>query len=559
VRDILVEKNVSDEAITDMVIIPQVLTKEAEEACFNNGLQDVINSNRLSARVMASTCQSPELCAVYSELLSESGARFCIRQLKEYLSDGDSKFSESGNNSVEVSFSDAVAAAAACGEIVIGWSWTEPTDNNDTEGGSVRWELNPKDKTTPRPWTQGDSLVVIGSQILRNPRSLLQGAVNSALMPKLRGMRALRTQASLDSLESLQSGDSADALKSGSFRRGKSGNLSPVAHSPPPWSKSRTIPRIQDIHSKSSDDLRGKNSNCTALWRKSRLMSFPSFSSNRTATKSDLTADTPESTEQNTFTNVVRSGSTGNMAPSISTKSLPAPEADKEESPVRLEDFMIRRASIRVASPTRSLSGRSPRSSPRAMKLRSPEMTSPQRREESPALEEELQPPPASISPSPPRRLDRCLTAPPAQLPQLSPGSQSPSTAPTPSTEEVLRAQVRAENELAAMIPVPSDSGDEAQLQANQLELEDEMPEALEEIRYDGSMESMMELQLGANTRSALSEHQQDRMSLMSDSDAGLIGNLLALARLHRAGDLTAQEYAAAKAALLTQAGSISE
>mmetsp|Transcript_1570 Transcript_1570/g.4042 ORF Transcript_1570/g.4042 Transcript_1570/m.4042 type:complete len:957 (+) Transcript_1570:71-2941(+) len=315
VRDILCDK--SDQSqVSDMVIIPQVLTKEAEDACCNNGLMDCINSNRLSARVMASTCQSPDLCAVYSELLSETGARFCIRRIPEYMAENPPI------ESLKVSFYDVVALAASCGEIVIGWSSADP-DVDD--GSSIRWELNPKDKQSSRTWGPDDLLMVIGRQLshVRNPRSLLQGAVNGCLLPKLRN-RQLKSQASRDSLESAPSSESADATGGSELRRaGTTREFSPVSPKRPSWHHSTTTPVVKE-----------EDTSQSALWRKSRLMSFASFPS-RSQTRPELGELTEQHEKQ--------------VMHKVSSSPDRLAREGGEEEP-KLED-MLRRTSFRAGSP----------------------------------------------------------------------------------------------------------------------------------------------------------------------------------------------------------------
>lgn len=165
-RDILMERNKSK--FDDVVIIPQIRGKNAEEACYSSGLEDCIDSNQLSGRVMASICQTPELCSIFGELLSETGARFCIRGLSEYLRHPLRK-------SVQLNFNEVMAIAAASGEIAIGWS---------RPAGHRGWELNPRNRTTKRSWGAQDTVVVVGRAWQRNR---LKSAIERvALIPRLR-------------------------------------------------------------------------------------------------------------------------------------------------------------------------------------------------------------------------------------------------------------------------------------------------------------------------------------------------------------------------------------
>merc|ERR1712070_771098 len=93
--------------------MPQILGKDTGLAIRASGLTDCIDSTRLSARVMASVCETPELSAVFQEILSETGAKFSIRKLSDFI---ESPVPENG-----LSFNELLAAAASAGEIVVGW------------------------------------------------------------------------------------------------------------------------------------------------------------------------------------------------------------------------------------------------------------------------------------------------------------------------------------------------------------------------------------------------------------------------------------------------------
>jgi len=150
IQDILKEQSGGD--VTRLpVIVPQLLQSATEEALRRSGLSDVINSNRLSAQLTAMVCESPTLSGVITELLSEWGCQFGIRELTEYPAvAGNVALAQSAG----VSFDEVLVAAALAGEIAIGWSAVGA-------GASGPWEMNPKDRERKRPWMPTSRVVAI--------------------------------------------------------------------------------------------------------------------------------------------------------------------------------------------------------------------------------------------------------------------------------------------------------------------------------------------------------------------------------------------------------------
>jgi len=142
VWDILSER----ERLEKLVIVPQILERSSGEACNKMGLMDYINSNELSARIVALVAESPMVSAIIDDIVSDSGCRFCIRELDDYPE--ALGLVAAGH----VSFCEVAAVAAFSDEVAIGWS-----DEGADAGGP--WEINPKDKTRQRTWNR-DSRVI---------------------------------------------------------------------------------------------------------------------------------------------------------------------------------------------------------------------------------------------------------------------------------------------------------------------------------------------------------------------------------------------------------------
>jgi len=138
-QELKAHANGEDDVVEEdaVVIIPQILQLQAEEACRMMGLQDLLNSTQLAAQIIALVSETPAMSGVIAEILSDTGVHFCIRDLSDYISGSE------GNLPPEVSFDEIMVAAAKSGEVVFGWSEV---------GGSRSgpWEMNPKDKAKRR-------------------------------------------------------------------------------------------------------------------------------------------------------------------------------------------------------------------------------------------------------------------------------------------------------------------------------------------------------------------------------------------------------------------------
>jgi len=195
VRDILLERQgrnpkvlprgsfvtIESERQSPQVIMPQILNKETEQAIRASGLTDCIDSTRLAARVMASVCETPELSAVFQDLLSETGVRFSIRKPSDFITFTDEVL---GN---AVSFNELLAAAASAGEILIGWKKAGLQDAHaDT------WEINPKARRQKHSWPEGALLVTLSPSVKEHESLLSASCKKVGLLPKLRASNEFR-------------------------------------------------------------------------------------------------------------------------------------------------------------------------------------------------------------------------------------------------------------------------------------------------------------------------------------------------------------------------------
>ncbi|CAK0812495.1 unnamed protein product [Prorocentrum cordatum] len=86
VRDILLERS-NIEHLSDVVIVPQVLGEMAVDACIFSELSDYIHSTKLSASVLASILEVPDLAPVLRDLVKSrryTGASLYIRRIRDY-------------------------------------------------------------------------------------------------------------------------------------------------------------------------------------------------------------------------------------------------------------------------------------------------------------------------------------------------------------------------------------------------------------------------------------------------------------------------------------------
>jgi len=132
------------------LIIPQILDNAAEHSCLHVGVRDYINSTQLAARLLAVVSESPHVSGIIDQIVADDGCDFVIRRLEEYA--GFSSVDMPGTGGI--TFDEIVAAALLSDEIALGWS--------EVDGGCCGpWEMNPKDKTMRRPWSQDARVVAL--------------------------------------------------------------------------------------------------------------------------------------------------------------------------------------------------------------------------------------------------------------------------------------------------------------------------------------------------------------------------------------------------------------
>jgi len=144
------------------VIIPQMLSMGATEVMARMDLKDYIESNRLAGSILSMVSESPETRSIISEILRDDGYQFCIRPLSNYSAlqalhnERHSCNGHNGTSDLCLSFEEVSAAAAAKGEIAVGWS-------AEGAGPSGPWELNPKRRTVLRTVSSTMRIVVLES------------------------------------------------------------------------------------------------------------------------------------------------------------------------------------------------------------------------------------------------------------------------------------------------------------------------------------------------------------------------------------------------------------
>jgi len=177
VRDILLERQ---EAVRPgQVIMPQLLGESVQGAIEQCGLVDYIDSNRLSARILASVCETPRLSSVFQAILSEAGVRLYLRNpdtYKHILRKNEDCTFLHPEHLEDVSFAEITSAAAAFGEIALGWSVPPSSPNVDSgmtsssnDVPSVLKPKSPKSIKCPRTW--GGEEAPIRNKIRLNPKT----------------------------------------------------------------------------------------------------------------------------------------------------------------------------------------------------------------------------------------------------------------------------------------------------------------------------------------------------------------------------------------------------
>jgi hypothetical protein len=159
VRDILLNRsNVNH--LSGLVIVPQVLGQIAVDACHFCELTDYIDSPNLSASVLASILEVPDLCQLLEELiLAKNGTRLYIRRIRDYMADRPSDQDDpplgQGERGVSyeetaLNFWELAQLAAKSAEILIGY-----------RDARHNWVLNPEKKGEPLEWDVDDQCLAV--------------------------------------------------------------------------------------------------------------------------------------------------------------------------------------------------------------------------------------------------------------------------------------------------------------------------------------------------------------------------------------------------------------
>lgn len=121
------------------------MTAEQLVAC---GFTNFVHSNSLVSKALAAVVEDPAVNMIYADFMSSLRNSFEFRRITEFLARGQTV-------PEELSFWEIAYMSACVGPVIL-VGWTVPSKN-----GKKEFQLNPKDKRTPRKWTPEDRLVVI--------------------------------------------------------------------------------------------------------------------------------------------------------------------------------------------------------------------------------------------------------------------------------------------------------------------------------------------------------------------------------------------------------------
>eukprot|EP00930_Biecheleria_cincta_P083253 TRINITY_DN72862_c0_g1_i1.p1 TRINITY_DN72862_c0_g1~~TRINITY_DN72862_c0_g1_i1.p1 ORF type:complete len:783 (-),score=151.28 TRINITY_DN72862_c0_g1_i1:60-2408(-) len=130
------------------VIMPQLLDIATEDTLVQTGIHNYVMASRLAARIMAVVAEVPQVVGIIDCLVKRKSCKFSISKLCEFPA------AESFDLRRGLSFNEATMIAALANEVVLGWSCVGA-------GESGPWEMNPKNRTEKRPWTQECRLVLL--------------------------------------------------------------------------------------------------------------------------------------------------------------------------------------------------------------------------------------------------------------------------------------------------------------------------------------------------------------------------------------------------------------
>jgi len=147
-------------------IIPEIKDPRTEQLCKICNISSFVDSSGMPVQVLATVSVNPRLKLALEDLVGdEAEVGYAIRKLQDYLPPWK-------DPPPTISFMQAQGLVSQKGDVLLGWSWPYE-DDQDTEfsegmadyvGNHVplTWDLNPRSKTTERPWSKSDSIVVLG-------------------------------------------------------------------------------------------------------------------------------------------------------------------------------------------------------------------------------------------------------------------------------------------------------------------------------------------------------------------------------------------------------------
>jgi len=135
------------------LIIPQLLEADSEDLARKSGIIDYMLTDQLVARITACVAEVPQLSCIIDCIVKDRSCSFCIRELKEYPAAAALDLSSG------ITFDEVSAAVVCANEVVLGWSSENPIEAD--------WEMNPKDRSKKRFWSDDARLVVLQKKIER--------------------------------------------------------------------------------------------------------------------------------------------------------------------------------------------------------------------------------------------------------------------------------------------------------------------------------------------------------------------------------------------------------
>jgi len=157
----------------DVPVVPEIRDSLFERMCLDIKAPDFINSSGVPTQLLAMIACQPRIMSVLDEIISSHGhVRFAIRELAGYVPPG-TQIPES------LSFMQVSAMVKSSRDLAIGWSKPDETEDQNAEAAVFHhkmsqvlkdahpesrcfaWEMNPPNKTEPRPWSADDRVAVL--------------------------------------------------------------------------------------------------------------------------------------------------------------------------------------------------------------------------------------------------------------------------------------------------------------------------------------------------------------------------------------------------------------